>query len=396
MRFHLLAHLVRYDVGDQVTNGPRGDIAEVTFLTQSGHEPGQNIALRWTPDLMLVHPLCCHTGRGQRMQFGQLKRRNFIALFGGAAAWPLAARAQQTAKLPTIGFLGAGRASGYGKLADAFATRMHELGWVEGSTVAINYRWAEGNTERLADIAAEFVRLKVDVIVTNGNVAIAAAKRATSQIPIVFAGAGDPVGGGLVASLARPGGNVTGMSLQEIDTAGKRLEMLREVIPSLRRLAIVANSGNPSSAVEMREVQKAADTLGLEAISLDIRRPEEIRPALAGLGGRADALYVCGDPLMRDRRAEISTLAANAKLPTMFNQRSNVEAGGLMSYGPSFADLYRRAAEIVDKILRGAKPADIPVEQPTKFELVVNLTTARALGLIVPQTLLATADEVIE
>jgi len=199
-----------------------------------------------------------------------------------------------------------------------------------------------------------------------------------------------------VASLARPGGNVTGMSLQEIDTAGKRLEMLREVIPNLRRLAIVANSSNSSGALEMREVQKAADTFGLEVISLDIQRAEEIAPALAGLKGRADALYVCGDPLMRDRRVEISTFAANAKLPTMFNQRSNVEAGGLMSYGPSFADLYRRAAEIVDKILRGAKPADIPVEQPTKFELVVNLTTARALGLIVPQTLLATADEVIE
>jgi putative ABC transport system substrate-binding protein len=326
-----------------------------------------------------------------------MKRRAFIKLISGVAvAWPLAARAQQKAKLPTIGFLGAGRASGYGKLADAFATRMGELGWVEGSNIAISYRWAEGNAERLADIAAEFVRLKVDVIVTNGNVAIAAAKRATSQIPIVFAGAGDPVGGGLVASLARPGGNVTGMSLQEIDTAGKRLEMLREVIPNLRRLAIVANSSNSSSALEMREVQKAADRFGLEAILLDIQRAEEITPELAGLKGRADALYVCGDPLMRDRRVEISTFAANAKLPTMFNQRSNVEAGGLMSYGPSFADLYRRAAEIVDKILRGEKPADIPVEQPTKFELVVNLTTARALGLIVPQTLLATADEVIE
>jgi putative tryptophan/tyrosine transport system substrate-binding protein len=217
------------------------------------------------------------------LAYGEAMRpRDFIILGGFSVAWPLATRAQQTAKLRTIGFLGAGRASGYGKLADAFATRMRELGWVEGSTIAINYRWAEGNAERLVDIATEFVRLKVDVIVTNGNVAIAAAKRATSQIPIVFAGAGDPVGGGLVASPARPGGNVTGMSLQEIDTAGKRLEMLREVIPNLRRLAIVANSSNSSSALELRGVQKAADTFGLEAISLDIQRAEQITPALAG------------------------------------------------------------------------------------------------------------------
>ena len=250
--------------------------------------------------------------------------------------------------------------------------RLRELGWIEGRTVAIEYRWAEGRSERFAEIAAEFVRLKVDVIVTSGT-AVLAAKQATSVIPIVFAVAGDPVGTGLVASLARPGGNVTGLSIQATDLAGKRLELLREVVPGLRRLAIMANVGNPAAVLEMGEVQATARTLGLEVATFEIRRAEDIAPAFEALKGRADALYVCADPLVNTNRIRINTLALGARLPTMYGFREYVEAGGLMSYGPNFPDLFRRAADFVDKILRGAKPADIPVEQPTKFDLVINL-----------------------
>ena len=267
---------------------------------------------------------------------------------------------------------------------------------MEGRTVAIEHRWAEGRTERFAEIATEFVRLKVDVIVTAGTGAPLAAKKATSAIPIVFAVAADPVGTGLVATLARPGGNVTGLSTQQADLAGKRLELLREAIPGLRRLAITANVGIPASVLEMRELQTEARTLALEVTALEIRRAKEIAPAFEALKGRADALYVVGDPLMFTNRARIHTLAMGAQLPTMHNTREYVEAGGLMSYGPNFPDLYRRAAEFVDKILRGAKPADIPVEQPTKFDLVINMTTAKALGRKIAESFLLRADEVIE
>jgi putative ABC transport system substrate-binding protein len=325
-----------------------------------------------------------------------MTRREFISLLGGAAAWPLAARAQQPAKLPTIGFLGAGTSSSHGQWAAAFVQRLHELGWIEGRTVAIEYRWAEGRTERFDEIAAEFVRRKVDVIVTSATAAIVAAKQATSVIPIVFAAAGDPVGTGLVASLARPGGNVTGLSIQQTDLAAKRLELLREVVRDLRRLAILANVGGPAVVLDMREVQAAARTLGLEVITSEIRRGEDIVPAFEALNGRAEALYVCVDPLVHTHRIRINTLALAARLSTSHANREAVEAGGLMSYGANNADLFRRAADLVDKILRGAKPGDIPVEQPTKFDLVINLTTAKALGLTVPPQLLARADEVIE
>jgi putative tryptophan/tyrosine transport system substrate-binding protein len=325
-----------------------------------------------------------------------MKRRDFITLLGGAAAWPLAARAQQPAKLPTIGFLGATTPSAQSQWTAAFVQRLRELGWIEGRTVAIEVRWAEGRTERYTEIAAEFVRLKVDVIVTGATGSVVAAKQATSVIPIVFTTAGDPVGNNLVASLARPGGNVTGLSVQATDLASKRLELLREVIPGFRRLAILANVGNPGVVLEMDEVLTAARTLGIEVVTLEIRRPEDIAPALDASKSRADALYICPDPLVGSNRIRINTSALSARLPTMWAVRDSVEAGGLMSYGPSYSDLYRRAAGYVDKILRGAKPADIPVEQPTKFDLVINLTTAKALGLTVPPTLLATADEVIE
>ena len=319
-----------------------------------------------------------------------------MTLLGGAtAAWPLAARAQQPAKLPTIGFLGGTTPATWSLFVAAFVQRLRELGWVEGRNVAIEYRWAEGRIERFAEIAAEFVRLNVDVIVTVGG-AVLAAKQATSLIPIVFAAAADPVGSGLVASLARPGGNVTGLSSQFTDLAGKRLELLREMVPSLRRLAIMANAGYPAAVLEMAEVQATTRTLGLDVVTLELRRAEDIAPAFEALKGRAEALYVCAESLVTTNRVRINTLALAARLPTMHSIREYVEAGGLMSYGPNFPDLWRRAGDLVDKILRGAKPADIPVEQPTKFDLIINLTTAKALGLDVPPTLLARADEVIE
>src|SRR5262245_35598319 len=326
-----------------------------------------------------------------------MRRRDFITLLGGAAgAWPLAARAQQPGKLPTIGFLGVSTPSAFGQWIAVFVQRLRELGWIEGRTVAIEYRWAEGHSERFPEMAAELVQLNVNVIVTTGG-AVLAAKQATTVIPIVFAVAADPVHSGMVTSLARPGGNVTGLALQSPDVAGKRLELLREVIPDLRRLAILANIGYPPSVVEMSEVQAMARSLGLKVATLEVRRAEDIAPAFDTLNGRADALYVCGsDPLVNANRDPINTLALVARLPTMHSIKFFVEAGGLMSYGARYPDLFRRAGDYVDKILRGAKPADIPVEQPTKFDLVVNLTTARALGLTLPETLLARADEVIE
>jgi ABC-type uncharacterized transport system substrate-binding protein len=326
-----------------------------------------------------------------------MRRRDFISLLGGvAAAWPLAARAQQPGKLPTIGLLGRTTRSAASEWTAAFVQRLRELGWTENRTVAIEYRWAEGRPERFVAIAAEFVRLKVDIIVTSGTPQVLAAKQATSVIPIVFATAGDPVGNGLVASLAHPGGNVTGLATLGADLAGKRLELLREVVPALRRLAIMGNVGNPFTVLELGEVQAAAGTLGLEGHTLEIRRAQDIAPAFEALKGRADALYVCNDALLETNRIQINSLALSTRLPTMYGSRESVEAGGLMSYAANFPDLFRRAAEYVDKILHGAKPGDIPVEQPTKFDLIVNLTTAKALGLTVPPTLLARADEVIE
>jgi len=322
-------------------------------------------------------------------------RRQFITLMGAAAAWPFAARAQQTAKLPTIGYLGTAAASAWAPWTAAFVQRLHELGWIEGRTVAIQYRWAEGRTERFAEIAAEFVRLKVDVIVTGGNAAVAA-KQASSVVPIVFALASDPVSDGLVATLARPGGNITGLSIQAPDLAGKRLALLREVVPGLRRLAIMVNVDLPAAVLEMGEIQAAAGTLGLDVATFEIRLAEDIAPAFEALKGRAEALYVVGDALVIIHRVRINILALTARLPTMLATREYVEAGGLMSYGPSFTDLFRRAGDYVDKILRGAKPGELPVEQPTKFDFVINLTTAKALGIDISPTVLARADEVIE
>jgi putative ABC transport system substrate-binding protein len=326
-----------------------------------------------------------------------MRRREFFRVFGGAAAaWPLAARAQQVSKRPLIGFLGPTTPAVARTRITAFEERLKELGWVAGQNLAIEYRWAEGKTDRYAGIAAELARLKVDVITTFGTETAVAAKQATSTIPIVFTIVGDPVGSGLVDSLARPGGNVTGLSTQHDDTAGRRLQMLHEVVPKLRQLAIMGNRGNPGGVLDMREAQTAARALGIATTELDIRRAEDIPPAFALIGGQVGALYVAADALFNSNRSTINGLALEAHLPTMHGFPEIVSAGGLMSYAANYLELFRRTADYVNKILHGAKPSNIPVEQPTKFDLVLNLKTARALGLIIPDKLLALADEVIE
>jgi ABC-type uncharacterized transport system substrate-binding protein len=330
------------------------------------------------------------------MQFDQLKRRQFITLLGGAAAaWPFAARAQK-AKRPTIGLLGGATASAQAQWTTAFVQRLRELGWVEGQTIAIEYRWVEGRFERSPAIIAEFVRLKVDVIVTHATPNVLAAKQVTSVIPIVFASAGDPVGNGLVDSLARPGANVTGLSVQSTDLVYKSVELLRDLLPNLGRLAILYHIGNPVTALQTNALKAVAGRFGLDVVIVEIHRAEDIAPAIEALESRADALIVPSEPLYNTNRTQITSLALRARLPTICFDRVYVETGGLISYGPNWPSFWRRAAEYVDKILRGGKPGDLPVEQPTKFELVINLKTAKALGLDVPPTLLARADEVIE
>jgi len=324
-----------------------------------------------------------------------MRRREFITLVGGAVAWPLVTHAQP-AKLPTIGVLGAASPSAWSQFVAAFVQRLRDLGWVEGRNVAIEFRWAEGRTERYTEIATEFVRLKVDVIVTTGG-AVLATKQATSVIPIVFALALDAVGSGMVASLGRPGGNITGFSLQSTDLSSKRLELLREIVPGLRRLAILGNASYPAALVEMAEVQATAGSLGfVEVTTPKIRRAEDIAAAFESLKGHAEAVYLAPDPLVFTHRIQISNLALGARLAVISFNREFVEAGALMSYGPNYLDLFRNAAEYVDKILRGTKPGDLPVQQPTKFELVINLKTAKALGLEVPRQIQQIADEVIE
>jgi putative tryptophan/tyrosine transport system substrate-binding protein len=325
-----------------------------------------------------------------------MDRRAFILTTAGALlAAPLAVEGQPTAQPLTIGILGPSTPSTDGRRITAFLQRLRELGWTEGRNVAIEYRSADGRSERFAEIAAEFVRLPVDVIVTWGT-PIYATKRATAVIPIVFAIVADPVRTGLVASLARPGGNLTGLSTEHGEMASKRLQLLREMVPNLRRVAIMGNASNPYAAEEMREIQQMASTLGLGAAISEVRQSEDILPAFQTLKGRADAVFLVPDALFNLQRDRIAALALDARLPTMHGFREPVDAGGLLSYGPDYLELFRRTADYVDKILKGAKPADLPIEQPTKFELVINLKTARALGLTIPQSLLQRADQVIE
>jgi putative ABC transport system substrate-binding protein len=326
-----------------------------------------------------------------------MRRREFIkVIVGSTTTWPFTAYAQRADKLPIIGFLGANKPSLLSQWTEAFVQRLRELGWIEGRTVTIEYRWAEGQLDRSPKLVEELVRLKVDVIVTHATANVLAAMRATSTIPIVFAAVADPVGNKIVASLARPGGNVTGLSNEAVDLVGKRIELLQELIPEFRRLAMLAKVDTSSAMLEMQDVKDVASKLGLDLIVSEIRHADEIAAAIEALKGRAQAVYVQSDPLFNFNRTKVSALALGARLPTVTGFTAFVEAGGLMSYGPKFPRLFRRAAEYVDKILRGAKPSDLPVEQPTEFTLTINLNTAKALGVAVPPTLLARADEVIE
>ena len=325
-----------------------------------------------------------------------MRRREFLAGLCSVAMWPTAIHAQQPAKLPTIGFMGATSPELANQWVAAFVRRLGELGWIEGRNIAIDYRWADARSEQYREIASEFASRNVDVIVTWASAPVLAAKRATATIPIVFAAQMDPVGAGVVSSLSRPGGNVTGMSIQQTDTAGKRIELLREVVPKLSRLAVMANSGAPGAILEMREVLATAQSLGLQVRPIEVGQADEVFQAIEALKGSVDALYVATDPLIFNNRVRINALAKAERLPTIYGGREYPDAGALMSYGPNWSDLFRHAAGQVDKILRGMKPADIPVEQPTKFDLVINLGTAKALGLEVPPTLLARADDVIE
>jgi putative tryptophan/tyrosine transport system substrate-binding protein len=326
-----------------------------------------------------------------------MRRREFITCIGAAAAaWPLPAFAQQSSKFSTIGFLVAASPAVSSFWVAAFVERLHELGWVEGRTVAIEYRWAEGQPDRFSKLAMELVQLKVDVIVTHGTPAAIATKNVTSVIPIIAALLGDPIAAGLVTSYSHPGGNVTGLSTESTELVGKRIEILRDIVPGLRRLAIMADAGSPEAVLNMREAKAAAQKFGVEVTTAEIHQAEEFGPAFERLRGSVDALYVVPDALTVTNRVRISTLSLGLRLPTMYGAREYVETGGLISYGANMQALFRRAADYVDKILHGAKPGDIPVEQPTKFDLVINVTTAKVLGLTIPGTILARADEVIE
>ncbi len=327
-----------------------------------------------------------------------MRRRTFLRALGVASlAWPALARGQQAPrKFATIGLLGSDTQAAQIEMTAAFIRRSRELGWSEGRNLTVEYRWAEGHTERLAEFANELVRLKVDLIITHNTPPTLAAKKATPVIPIVFASSGDPVGSGIVASLSRPGGNVTGLSSLEAETSGKRVELLHELLPDLRRLAVLTDVGNPFAVRATSEATAAAHRLGFEALVFEIRQDEDIDRAFKTFQGQAQAVYVEAVPLLFANRDRINALAAAARLPTMHGVQELAKGGGLMSYGPDWPDMWRRAADLVDKILRGTNPGDIPVEQPVKFDLVINLKTSKAIGLKVPPTLLSRADEVIE
>ncbi len=321
-----------------------------------------------------------------------------VTLALGILAAPLTTDAEQAGKVARIGFLGARSASDTSPQLDAFRQRLRELGWVEGQNIVIESRYADGRYERFSDLAAELVRLKPDVIFAHATAAAQAAQRATTTIPIVFTAVGDPVGSGLVASLARPGGNITGLAFYAgLEIAGKQLHLLKEVVPKVSKVAVLWNSSNPASAGAVRETEVAARSLGVQLQLLQARSPNEFDSAFAAMTrGRAGALMVIVDPMFNLHRRRLADLAAKGRLPAMYGVADHVEAGGLLAYAPNFNDLFRRAATYVDKILKGTKPADLPVEQPTKFELVINLKTAKALGLTIPQSVLLRADEVIQ
>jgi putative ABC transport system substrate-binding protein len=323
-----------------------------------------------------------------------MRRRDFLTLTGGiAAASPICGFAQQSQKLPLIGFMGAATPLAWAPWTSAFVRRLEELSWVDGKTIKIEYRWAGGSEQRYAEIAAEFVKLDANVLIAVGG---ETAKRVTSKIPIVVALMADPVGTGLVASLARPGGNITGMSIQSTDLAGKRIEILREALPTLHRFAILANVDYSGTMLEVGAVHAASKSLGLEVVTLPVHAASDIEPAFASVDPQLQALYVPPNLLMNTNRILVNELAQQHSLPTMHGFREYVDSGGLMSYGPNTANLFRRAAEYVDKILRGANPGELPVEQPTEFDLIVSLKVAKAIGLALSPAFLARANEVVE
>ena len=305
--------------------------------------------------------------------------------------------AQAPPNIPRVGYVISGTPTGYGHLFEAARQGLRELGYVEGQSIVVEVRWAEGRNERFPELVAEMVRRKVDVMVVASTPGALAAKSATQTIPVVMVAVGDPVGNGLVASLARPGGNLTGLSLLSSELSGKRLQLLKEVIPKLARVGILINPGNPLHALVWQETQEAAQMLGVQLQALDIRGPETFEGAFrAATQGRAGALLAPDDFQTTAYRSRIVALAARSRLPAMYGLREFPDDGGLMSYGTNYSDMFRRTATYVDKILKGAKPADLPVEQPTRFELVINLKTAKALKLTIPQSVLIRADQVIQ
>ena len=327
-----------------------------------------------------------------------MRRREFILVFGGAAGlWPLAARAQQAGKIPRVGFMGNSTAALEANLIGPFRDGLREHGYQEGRNIVIEYRWAEGKYERFPALIAELLAAKVDVIVTAGTPASLAVKKATSSIPLVMIAVGEPVATGLVASLARPGGNITGVTSIAPEIEGKRLELLRDVVPAISHIAVLWNAASPVQVIQERETQAAARVLGMKMLSLGVRTPEEIEDAFAVIvREKPAALFVLADRLFLHHRQRIMDFAVQQRLPGVHAYRELVEAGGLMSYGPSYAGMHKRAAYFVDRILKGTNPGDLPVERPTTFELVVNLKAAKALGLTIPPSVILRADEVIE
>jgi putative ABC transport system substrate-binding protein len=326
-----------------------------------------------------------------------MDRRAFLAVAaaGGLIAMPAGARAQQAGKAHRVGFLSL--QSGLTSTTEAFRQGLRELGYVEGRNLIIEYRWAARKEERLPELAADLVRLKVDVIVTAAVPTVEAARRATSTIPIVMAAVADPVGSGLVASLARPGGNVTGLTALSTELAGKRLQLVRELVPKATRVAVLAHHGTSATRLFLEQMRAAAQQIGVQLVVQEVKEAGDLPGALTTMQHeRAQALIVQITPFSADNAKRIVELAAQHRLPAMYDVRSFVEAGGLVSYGPSLPEMFRRAAFYVDRILKGAKPADLPIEQPTTFELVINLKTAKALGLTLPQSLLGRADQVIQ
>ncbi len=326
-----------------------------------------------------------------------MKRREFLSVLGGAVTWPVAARAQHPEKVPVIGFLDARSPDAMADRLRAFRQGLKEVGFIEDENVKIMYRWAEGQNDRLPALAADLVRWPVAVIASGGDALAAAAKAATTTVPIVFAVSQDPVGTGLVASLARPGGNLTGVNFFTTELAAKRLELLRELVPGIIRLAVLVHPANPNTEPTLKGVEAAARSMGLQVQAFKASSRQEIDAVFATLvRERPDGLFVGADPFFNSRRVQLTNLTVRHAIPAAFSQREYAEVGGLMSYGSNITDAYRQIGVYVGRILKGAKPADLPVVQATKFELVINAQTARMLGLTVPPSLLATADEVIE